>query len=169
MAKKKLKKEIEKELHSALEKIKELEAEVEILKEDKLRLLAEIQNLHKRYEREIVEARKSERKKVVLEIAELIDLTMTAIDTVSKSQDKNLVAGFEMIRSELEKKLRNLGVEIQNPVGEKFDYRYHHAVSVKEDEESNDTILEVIRRGIVFEGEVLRPSLVVVSKKKENS
>lgn len=169
MAKKKLKKEIEQELHSALEKIKQFEAEVENLKEDKLRLLAEIQNLHKRYEREIVEARKSERKKVVLEIAEIIDLTMTAIDTVSKSQDKNLVAGFEMIRSELEKKLRNLGVEIQNPVGEKFDYRYHHAVSVKEDEKSNDTILEVIRRGIVFEGEVLRPSLVVVSKKKENS
>lgn len=157
------------EHHVSGENVETLNEELNKLREEKLRLLAEIQNLHKRYSKEIEDAKVSERKKVILEIAEIIDLTLTAFDSAENSQDENLAQGMKMIKEELMKRLKNLGVEIQNPVGEKFDYRLHHALSVKETEQEDETVVEVVKRGIVYRGEVLRPSLVIVSKKIEKN
>ncbi|MCX7831341.1 MAG: nucleotide exchange factor GrpE [Actinobacteria bacterium] len=167
MSKKPTKKELEKELDNLNKKLEEVQSELKILREEKLRLLAEIQNLHKRYEKEIEESRKNERRKVILEIAELIDLSFTALESATKSSDENAAKGFRMIKEELEKKLCSLGIEIRDPKGEKFDYRFHHAVSTRETEDEEGTVVDVLKRCIVFDGEVLRPALVVVSKKQE--
>lgn len=167
MPKKPTKKELERELENLNKKLEEAILEQKNLREEKIRLLAEIQNLHKRYEREIEETRKSERKKVVLEIAELLDLSFHALESVTKSSDEHAAKGFRMIKEELERKLNSLGIEIKDPIGEKFDYRFHHAVSTKETEEEEGTVVDVIKRCIVFNGEVIRPALVVVSKKQK--
>lgn len=151
-----------------MEELEKKNQELEQLKEEKLRLLAEIQNLHKRYEREIEEARKSERKEVIKRIAEVIDVMLNAVDEISKSADEVVASGFKMISDELYKKLGQLNITIDKPVGKKFDIKYHFAVGVKEsDEHDDDTIIEVLRSGIYLENEVLRPAMVVVAKNKK--
>lgn len=160
MTKKKTKKELEQELI-------QLKEECEKLKEEKLRLLADIQNLHKRLEREKEEARKAERRGFILQIADLLDLSLQALEHAAGMADEANAKGFMMIKDELEKRLKALGVEIHFPLGEKFDYKFHHVVSAVDSDKDEGTILEVIKRGILFEGEVLRPALVVVSKKQK--
>lgn len=152
-----------------MEEIENLNEEIAQLKEEKLRLLAEIQNLHKRYEREIEEARKSERKVVVQKIAEVIDLIFTAIDGIAATADEAVSTGFQMIAEELKKKLSQLEITVERPLGKKFDVRFHHAVGVNEVEDvEDDTIVEVLRSGIYYAGEVIRPALVIVAKRKNN-
>jgi molecular chaperone GrpE len=168
MPKKDRKKELELKLETMEKECEELKKQLEDCHNEKLRLLAEIQNLHKRYARELEEARKSERRKLILEIAELLDLSFSAIRSLSTNPNESIASGFRMIGEELEKRLRKLGIEFSYPEGEKFDYRIHHAVSVKESDVEEGTILEVIRSAIIFEGEVLRPALVVVAKKNNN-
>lgn len=150
-----------------IEELEKKNKELEELKDENLRLLAEIQNLHKRYEREIKEARKSERKEVVRQIAEVIDIMLSAVDEISKTADEAVASGFKLISDELNKKLSQLKIKIEKPVGKKFDIKYHYAVGVTEtDEHDDDTIIEVVRSGIYLEDEVLRPAMVVVAKNK---
>jgi molecular chaperone GrpE len=152
-----------------IEELQRLNEEIDHLKDEKLRLLAEIQNLHKRYEREIEEARKSERKAVVQKIAEVIDLIFTAIDGITATADEAVSTGFKMISEELKKKLGQLDITVERPLGKKFDVRYHHAVGVNEVEDvEDDTIVEVLRSGIYYAGEVIRPALVIVARRKNN-
>lgn len=168
MSRRLTKKELEAQLNELKKRCDELKQDLEDCKNEKLRLLAEIQNLYKRHEREIEEIKKSEKKKVILEIAEILDLSLSAIRSLATNPNESVASGFKMIGEELEKKLKKLGVEFLFPEGEKFDYRYHHAVSAREADVEEGTILEVIRSAIVFEGEVLRPAMVVVARKNND-
>mgnify|MGYP000119369094 CR=1 FL=1 len=165
MSRRLTKKELEAKLDELKKKYDELRQELDDCKNEKLRLLAEIQNLYKRHEREIEEVKRNDRKKFILEIAEVLDLSLSAIRSLATNSNESVASGFKMIGEELEKKLKKLGVEFLFPEGEKFDYRYHHAVSAKEADVEEGTILEVIRSAIVYNGEVLRPALVVVARK----
>lgn len=155
---KKTKKELEKEIKEMEEKIKKLE-------EEKLRALAEVQNLQKRFEREKEMYRKEGIKTALLKIADVLDLTLAALDDAARNlNDESYSKGFQLLSEQLSKSLNELGVVLERPVGEKFDFRKHHAVGTVETEEHEEgTIVEVLKCGIVFEDEVIRPSLVRVA------
>ncbi len=163
------KKDLENQIEKMKIQLEGMEAELKEKEEKNLRLLAEIQNLHKRYEKEIETARKKEKQKVILEIASLIDLLLSALDSLIQEQDEKVAEGFKMLKDELEKALSGVGVTIEKPVGEKFDFSRHHAVGTKETKDQDEgTIVDVLKCGIVCDGEVLRPSLVVVAKNETN-
>lgn len=154
----KTKKELEKELKDLKEKIKELE-------EEKLRAIADIQNLQKRFEREKERYRQEGIKTALLKIADVLDLTINALTDAARNSDESYARGFNLLSDQLTNSLKELGLHLERPVGEKFDYRRHHAVGMVEtDDHEEGTIVEVLRCGVVFNNEVLRPAVVRVAK-----
>ena len=57
-----------------------------------------------------------------------------------------------------------------NCIGEKFNHNYHHAISTIEKENCEDeTVIEEVKKGYMINDKLLRPSHVIVSKKKEKN
>ncbi|WP_341808203.1 nucleotide exchange factor GrpE [Wolbachia endosymbiont (group E) of Neria commutata] len=62
--------------------------------------------------------------------------------------------------------LKKHGIEEVNPLGEPFDSNFHQAVIEKEDNEKElGTIVEVLQTGYTIKGRLLRPAMVIISKK----
>jgi molecular chaperone GrpE len=77
--------------------------------------------------------------------------------------------GFEMVYSGLINSLTNEGMKvIETKVGDKLNTKYHMAIDLIEDDtKEENTILEIKQKGYVLHDRLIRPTTVVVSKKKE--
>ena len=71
-----------------------------------------------------------------------------------------------MIIKQLEKSLREAGLEPIECVGSPFDPNFHQAVFMVEDDSVDEnTVVEEVQKGYIFGGKVLRPAMVKVSRK----
>ncbi len=89
----------------------------------------------------------------------------TAIGEFKKQYD-NWQTGVNGIVSQLDKVLGELGVKKIDAVGKKFDPNFHEAVREKESEAEDGIIVDELQSGFILNGKVIRPSQVVISKKK---
>ena len=141
-------------------------------KDKLLRVLAEMENLRRRTEREIVDARAygiSAFARDILAVADNMDRALQALDTeIREKADagvKGLLDGVELTERELHKVLDKHGVKKFAPLGEKFDPNLHQAMFELPDESRPaGTVAQVIQPGYMIAGRVLRPALVAVAK-----
>ena len=84
---------------------------------------------------------------------------------------KRFISFLELMRQEIEMILRRYGVETLDSVGGSFDPDLHKIVHTVEcnSDEKDGLILEVTHLGYRFEGRVLRPAEVVVTRKQNSS
>ncbi|HII53952.1 nucleotide exchange factor GrpE [Candidatus Micrarchaeota archaeon CG08_land_8_20_14_0_20_49_17] len=74
--------------------------------------------------------------------------------------------GLHALQDKLKAILASEGLnEIEIPAGGKFDPYIHEVVQEMESEKENGTILQVIRKGYSFDGNVIRAAMVIVAKK----
>lgn len=167
-AKRVTKKQLQEQLEEVQKRLDELKEQLKKKEEELLRAVADVQNLRRRLEEEHERGRKTGRMEVALKLAETVEHLINALKMAEESaSDSSFSTGFRMIREEIEKKLEQSGIKLLDPVGDNFDHRYHHAVSVVETEDMDDgKVLNVVRKGIIFEDTVIKPCLVTVSKKK---
>jgi len=132
-------------------------------------LKAEFENYQKRTMKEMDELarRGSERlARKLLGVVDDFERTIKASKAVS--EPKKLLSGIEMILNELLKILKSEGIVKIEAVEKKFDPDIHEAVAVVQtDKYQADTIIEEQKVGYMFEGRVLRPSMVVVARPAE--
>jgi molecular chaperone GrpE len=161
------------------EKEKDIETLRKSLQEEKNRaeqyltslkyLKAEFENYQKRIAKDMDELvkRGSERlARKLLGVLDDFERTIKASKAVGESS--KLLTGVEMILKELQKILKGEGIEKIDAVGKKFNPELHEAVMVtKTDKCAADTIVEELRPGYMFDGKVLRPSMVAVAKTPE--
>jgi len=83
----------------------------------------------------------------------------------NKDQHEDFVKGVELIYSQLFDLIDKSGVQVINPINEKFDPHFHEPLMQKESEKPENTILEVLQKGYLMHGKLLRTAKVVVSKK----
>jgi molecular chaperone GrpE len=141
-------------------------------KDKLLRTLAEMENLRKRTEREVADARQyaiANFARDVLAVADNMHRALEAIDSeLRDSADtkmKSLVEGVELTERELMKVLERNGVKMFSPAGEKFDPNLHQAMyEVETPELPPGSVAQVIQSGYMLGERVLRPALVAVSK-----
>lgn len=137
-----------------------------------LRTLAEMENLRKRTEREVADARLfgiASFAREVLAVADNMHRALGAIGLELREQGdaqvKALIEGVELTERELLKALEKSGVKKFSPVGEKFDPNVHQAMF---ELEAADTppgyVAQVIQAGYMIGDRVLRPALVAVAK-----
>jgi len=139
-------------------KLKELESHFKVL-------AAEFDNYRKRVEKEKGEIVSIVERKVFLDLISINDVLETALKVQRQSKDESSIKGFEMVYSEFQKVLKKYRVEKQVVLGKKFNPSFHNAVTALESEKEDDIILEEVQPGYLFNGQVLRPAMVVVSKK----
>ena len=150
-----------------------LAQEASELKDRLLRTLAEMENLRKRTEREVADARLygiSAFARDILTVADNMHRALDALDAELRekadSSVKALLDGVELTERELMKVLEKHGVKKIEPLGEKFDPNKHQAMyEVPDPSAQPGSVVQVIQAGYLIGDRVLRPALVAVAKK----
>ncbi len=141
------------------------------MKDRLLRTLAEMENLRKRTEREVADARTygvAAFARDMLDIADNIRRALEAVPAAAGEGDsglKTLVDGVELTERALLKSLEKNGVRRFDPKGEKFNPNLHQAMyEVPDGTVAPGTVAQVIQAGFMIGERVLRPALVAVAK-----
>jgi molecular chaperone GrpE len=149
-----------------------IEAEKTELKDKVLRTLAEMENLRRRTDREVADARTYGVTGFARDMLTVADNVRRALETIpeelrasSEGPIKALLEGIELTERDLLKTLERHGVRKLDPTGQKFDPNLHQAMFEVEDPNMpNGTVVQVVQSGFVIGDRVLRPALVGVSK-----
>ena len=150
-----------------------LKAEAAEAKDRLLRTLAEMENLRRRTEREIADARQYAVASFARDMLTVGDNLRRAIDAVPQESRgagdaalDALVEGVEVTERGLEQTLAKFGVKRVAAKGEKFDPALHQAMFEVESADARPgTVVEEIQVGYVIGERVLRPALVGVAKR----
>jgi molecular chaperone GrpE len=140
------------------------------LKDKLLRTLAEMENLRRRTEREVNDARQygiSGFARDVLAVADNMRRALEAIGPELRADPNGqaLIEGVELTERELAKALEKNGVARFEPQGEKFDPNLQQAMyEVPDPSVPAGTVVQVIQAGYKIGDRVLRPALVAVAK-----
>ena len=149
-----------------------LEREHAEMKDRLLRTLAEMENLRRRTEREVTDARLYGVASFARDVLVVADNMRRALDALpaearadTEAGIKALVDGVELTERELLKALEKNGVRQFTPQGEKFDPNVHQAMyEVPDASVPAGSIVQVVQPGYMIGERVLRPALVGVSK-----
>ncbi len=156
--------EMEDDLQKQLE---QKECELQECRDKMLRLAAELDNFKKRMEREKEEHMKYALEAFAKELLPFLDNLERAVESAKENQDlEALLQGLELTLSGYLKTLEKFGLKVFAAEGQRFDPNIHEALGVEEahDVEENTVIKELLK-GYKLHERVLRPALVVVSKK----
>ena len=135
-----------------------------------LRAKAEVDNIRKRAETEVANARKFALEGFVRELLTVKDsLEMAlAVDQPlgSEAGNRGVSEGLELILRQLESVFSNFSVVMIEPeVGDKLDPDQHQAMSVEESQDvPPNCVSKVIQKGYSLNNRLLRPAMVVVAK-----
>ena len=134
-----------------------------------LRAHAEFENSRKRLEKERIDFLKYANEGLILDFLPILDNLEIAEHHIKESKDfKAVQEGVDMIQSQIQAFLKDIGIERIKALGEKFDPHLHEAIEI---EESNDKdegiIIEELKPGYNFNGRLIRPASVKIVKRKE--
>ena len=152
----------------------ELLDEISILKEEKIRVLAEMENLRKRSEKEKIESIKFGSINLARDILLPCDNLSRALESLSDEEKNNkknqgLIKGLEMVQQEIISILEKNGIKKINALNEKFDHNLHQDMAEIESDKESGIVLKELQTGYTMHDRLLRPSMVVLSKKKEQN
>jgi molecular chaperone GrpE len=152
--------------------VEQLAREAADNKDKLLRSLAEMENMRRRTDRQVADAREygiTAFARDVLAVADNMNRALSAIDPQLRATAdaglKSLLEGVELTERELLKVLEKHGVKKFEPAGEKFDPNLHQAMyEVPDPSLPNGTVAQVVQAGYMIGDRVLRPALVGVAK-----
>ncbi len=135
-----------------------------------LRSKADFENLQKRTIKQVQQAQLFSTEKLSSELLIIMD-SLEAVNNLSKDSNlkiDNLIEGNSLLLKTTAEVFEKLGIEEINPLNKDFDPELHQAMATKEDEKSSEnTVLEVMQKGYKLKSKLLRPALVIVSKKNK--
>jgi molecular chaperone GrpE len=136
-----------------------------------LRVLADMENLRRRTDREVADARAYGVSNLARDVVGVADNLRRALEaagestTLAEGPAKSLREGVELIERDLLKVLERYGVKRFDPKGAKFDPNFHQAMfEVADDSIAAGTVAQVIQPGYMIGERVLRPAMVGVAK-----
>ena len=142
------------------------------LRDRYLRLAAEMDNLRRRTEREIKDAKSYSVAGFARDMLAVSDNLRRALDAVPEELKAageaglaGLIEGVEMTERAMLSTLERHGVRKIEPVGQKFDPNFHQAMfEIPNTEVPNNTVTQVVQAGFTIGERVLRPAMVGVAK-----
>ncbi len=137
-----------------------------------LRTLAEMENLRKRTEREVADARQYGIASFARDMLGVADNFRRALETIgpevragADAAVTGFIEGVELTEKELLRALEKNGIRKIDPQGEKFDPNLHQAMyEVPDPSVPAGTVVQVVQPGYVIGERILRPAMVAVSK-----
>ncbi len=142
------------------------------LKDRLLRTVADMENLRKRTQREIKDARDYAIADFARDMLNATDNLSRALGVIPEdfrtnadAQTKSLIEGIEMTDREMQRLMQKNGVKPILAEGEKFDPHKHQAMfEVPNPDIPAGTVVQVVQAGFEIGDRVLRPAMVGVSK-----
>jgi molecular chaperone GrpE len=149
-----------------------LRAENGDLKDQLLRLAADMENLRKRTARDVHDARAYSVANFARDMLSVSDNLKRALEAIpadvlaeGDAGFKSLAEGVEITERSLMSALERHGVKKLDPLGQKFDPNFHQAMfEIPNADVPQNTVVQVAQSGFVIGDRMLRPALVGVSK-----
>jgi len=149
-----------------------LKAENSELRDRFLRLAAEMDNLRRRTERDVKDAKSYAVSGFARDMLAVSDNLRRALDAVPADQRSGadatlttLLEGVEMTERAMLSALERHGVKKIDAEGEKFDPNFHQAMfEIPNPAVPNNTVVQVVQAGFTIGDRVLRPAMVGVAK-----
>ncbi|MEM0906577.1 MAG: nucleotide exchange factor GrpE [Pseudomonadota bacterium] len=162
--------EIDVEATAAVEREVALRVEMEELRSNMLRALAEAENVRRRAQRDVADARQyavTSFARDLLNVSDNFKRALSALDGAGELPEevKALVEGVQMTERELSTIFKRHGVKPLDPMGERFDPNRHQAMFEMENPDvPHGTVIQVVQTGAMIGDRTLRPAMVGVSK-----
>ncbi len=157
----------EEEIEKLKEELKKAEEERAVLYEKLLRLSAEFDNFRKRTQRELERFKELANETIIKELLLILDNFERALKAAEEGSSlETFVEGVKLIYRQFKETLKKFGVEEIEAEGTEFDPNVHEAVMQVEDEEKDNVVVQEVQKGYKLKGKLIRPSKVVVAKKK---
>lgn len=137
-----------------------------------VRSKAELENLHKRHERELANAHKYALDAFVQELLPVKDSMELGLNAAldENANVAKLREGTELMVKMMTSALEKFNVVEINPQGEPFDPTVHQAMSIQErDDVAPNTVVTVVQKGYTLNGRLVRPAMVLVSNTPADS
>ena len=157
------------------ERIENQDKEIQELKDQLLRSLAEGENLRKRTIKEIADAKKYSHISFVRDLVSSVDNLQRALEVVPEDKSeisepiKNLIIGLEIVEKEIINTFEKHNLRQISPLNEKFDYNFHQAMfEVPTENKDPGYIVEVSQKGYLLYDRLVRPAMVGISKKPDD-
>ena len=134
-----------------------------------LRVSADIENFKKRAEKEKNETLRFANEEIIKALIPILDNLERAIDHGRESgNSKGLLEGVEMTYKSFLSVIQKFGVSQIEALGTEFDPNLHEAMMVQEDtQEPPGRVISQAQKGYLMHNRLMRPAMVVVSKKPE--
>ena len=151
------------------------EEKLKTVQEKLLRTMAEMENQRRRFEKEKKEAFEFGGFNFAAESLLLIDNIDRAIvsfkndESLKNNKDLNkIIEGIEIVKKDLVSIFKKNGIEAIECINKKFDPNFHQAMLELEDNTKvTGTVVQEIQKGYTMKDRLLRPSLVGITKKRE--
>ena len=156
-------------------KVETTEDKLKITQDKLLRTMAEMENQRRRFEKEKQDAFEFggyNFAKESLSLLDNIDRAVTSFkndENLKKNKDLNkIIEGIEVVKKDLVSIFKKNEIEPIICINKKFDPNYHQAMLELEDNsKEHGTVVQEIQKGYMMKNRLLRPSLVGVTKKRE--
>jgi len=134
-------------------------------------LQADFENYRKRVERNLSEATQRSNERLIANLLGVMDDLERAIETGKTTGNvAALSEGVEIIYRNLCTMLEREGLTRIETVGKPFDPNVHEILArVPSKDHKEGTVIEEVRKGFMFKGKVMRPSIVKITYKEEES
>jgi len=148
--------------------------EIQGLKDQLLRSLADSENLRKRTTKEIADAKRYSHISFVRDLVSSVDNLQRALKAVPDDKSelsepvKNLIIGLEIVEKEIINTFEKHNLKEISPLHEKFDYNLHQAMfEVPTTDKDPGYVVEVSQKGYLLHDRLVRPAMVGISKKPD--
>jgi molecular chaperone GrpE len=150
-------------------KLKEKEKEAQENYDRYLRISAELENFKKRMEKEKAETYKFANENLLKDLLPVLDNLERALEHGREAENpKALLEGVELTYKSFWTVLEKYGISRVEAMGEAFDPQHHEAVMVQEDaQRPAGEVISQLQIGYRLHNRLVRPAMVVVSKKPE--
>jgi molecular chaperone GrpE len=135
-----------------------------------LRVQAEMENLKRRTQKDLDDARKYALERFAKELLTVVDSLELGLQAISGDSEevKKFREGSELTLKQFEAAFAKVNIEIVNPVGQPFNPEHHQAMAMQPSAEvAPNSVLTVFQKGYLLNGRLLRPAMVVVAKAPE--
>jgi molecular chaperone GrpE len=148
--------------------LQKLQQENTDLKDKMLRTLADMENLRRRTEKEVGDAKLYGVASFARDMLTFADNIRRILDNVPqelRQSGATLIEGLELTERDFVSRLARHGVKKLEPQGTKFDPNRHEALyEVPDESVPNGTVVQVIEDGYAIGDRVLRPAKVGISR-----
>lgn len=163
------------EAEDAAARVAALEAEVANLKDERLRVLAEVENVRRRGAKEREDAVRYAATAVARDLLSVADNLRRAQESVpagalEHEAVKTLIEGVAATERELLSAFERNGIKPVEALDQKFDHNLHQAIfEVENTGKPAGTVVQVLQPGYVLHDRLLRPAMVGVAKGGETA